>query len=74
MARIAELEAERDAHLGTLDDRNKLLIKFQELQLENALLRKTLEDAPHMSMCDSWDQKPCDCWKSRIQEAKPPHE
>lgn len=41
-AENALLRAERDAHLETLDDRNKLLIKFQELQRENARLLKAL--------------------------------
>ncbi len=54
------------------------------LKAENALLLKALEDAPHDPReCTGFLVKSgeiighgghCDCWKSRIPEAKPPHE
>ncbi len=61
--RIAELEAE----LNTADGSN------DKLRLENAALRKALEDAPHEPDCAAIDHAigmkdpPCGCWKSKIQ-------
>ncbi len=57
MARIKELEAERDRLQDVLFERvtvlNELDAKIEPLLRENALLRKALDDAPHGQYCHS---------------------
>lgn len=93
-ARIAELEAARDALEERLTQSQKLydltlgnelrwMRLHTELEAENAQFRKALADASHDEHCmyihtlrQSLASKPrtpvsdCDCWKSRIPEAK----
>ena len=80
---IAELKAELDK-LQRAWDQSMEIIRNQALQnnnliAENALLRKALRDAPHDRHCNGMSNLmagdgppgPCDCWKSRIPDAKP---
>ncbi len=84
-ARIAELEAERDAldaeNTEQADQIRRHIALRDAGDAENTALRKALEDAPHEAHCPVWsyatdslgrkiERGPCRCWKAQIPEAK----
>lgn len=41
------------------------IVGFGAAAAEVDRLRAVIENAPHSAICDSYEAKPCTCWKSR---------